>query len=182
MSTLTPHSKEIAALADDLVNTLSEAHAMLSEMEQRLSEKLEAIKTRDADLLTQTTLNISQTTARLDTLSAARERKMQVIGRLLDLDGSRLSLDQLVAYCAEHAQMKAAGRELDTWQDKMREQALNTQQRCEEVAFALQYATRLGQEMLQLLRGESAADTATYTAAGQTASNTPSHPLVNHFG
>ncbi len=178
-------STELQPLVDQLISSLSREHTMLRELEERLAEKLEAIRMRNADLLAETTHDISQTNQQLDSLADQRSGHMRLLGKALGKSDEIRSLDELLSACraADESELEHT---LADWQARMRAQALETQERCEEVTFALQYATRLGQEMLQALRGQSpanaAAGTDAYTAAGAAATSTPSSSLVNHVG
>lgn len=158
---------------------------MLEKLEQRLTAKLDAIRARNVDRLTETTHDISRTTQQLDLLAAERGRQMETLGQTLGAERQIDSLDRLVTLC-DGTTSPHIEEDLSRWRTKMREQARRTQERCEEVTFALQYATRLGQEMLQALRGQmperGTPGTDAYTSAGTAAPSSQQSSLVNHVG
>jgi ABC-type transporter Mla subunit MlaD len=185
MNVTSSSSTDVQPLVEQLISTLSREHTMLRALEERLTEKLEAIRRRNAERLAATTHDISHTNHQLESLAQQHTHQMKQLGQALGGSDDIHSLDGLLATCrnGNHAGLEET---LNHWQARMRDQAHRTQDKCEEVTFALQYATRLGQEMLQALRGQSpepsASNTDAYTAAGTAAATTSSSSLVNHIG
>lgn len=181
-STHTASSGDPASEADRLTGALRREHEKMSVLADRLREKLEALRTRDADELESTTLDLSLAIQELDRLGERRRHRMNALGRALDLSVSQPDLEQLAehARATDRAQMAESLRQ---WRTAMREQAETTQQLCEQVAFGLQYAAAVGQEMLEILRGASPEEPAsTYSRDGGSEADPSSPSFVNRLG
>lgn len=171
----------LKTLANETIEHLAQEHDQLLKMNEQLRHKMQAIKTHDAEQLAAATLTISEVNQTLEELSTARDRKLRLLGQLKPNPEVSHSLEGLINCCHNQPSTRTLGKELATWQKRLREQALKSQKRCEEVAFALQYATHLGQEMLYLLQGQTQ-ENATYTTEGKGRVDATSSSLVNRLG
>lgn len=171
----------LAALADPLLRTLQEEHAVLKRLHAAFARQLGALRGRTRAPLEDATHEANALLGRLDQLRQTRARQTRLLRRTLALgDAAPLAA---AADALETQGAAEAARRLRRAHQSVRQGAAAVQQQGEALNCALQYAIGLGREMLGLLhQTDAAAPPATYTAAGQTAATTAAHSLVNHLG
>lgn len=177
-----PSTEETRSPADRLDDALERERAEMAVLADRLRAKLSALRSRDADELESSTVDLSQAIQELDRLSERRRRRMDELARALDLDAVQPDLEQLALH-ARSIGREELGDRLTEWRNTMRDQAETTQELCEQVAFGLQYAAAVGQEMLEIMRGVSPGEPAsTYSRDGDSDGDPSSPSFVNRLG
>ena len=171
-----------ASIAAALLGTLQEERDTLGRLCLRFEDQLRALREHRHDLLEQATTLSSEEVCKLAGLRTARERHMRLLGRVLHLESEGHSLSVLASRLDALDQGKRMSAQLLALRRELREKAAESQQRCDELRFTLQYATQLGREMIRALHGlDAAAPGRVYTAAGG-AVNSESHHFLNRLG
>jgi hypothetical protein len=171
------------SMASALIATLRAEREALERLTMHFDEQIEAIRNRLPEALDLATELANDEVNALASLRQTRERQMRLLGRVLHADTDTVTLHQLADLLARTAGASTVGFDLLDARAHVRDQAHATRVRCEELEFALQYAARLGRELVHALHGlDAAAPTRVYTARGNAALATAPRPFVNRVG
>ena len=142
------------AVAGALLETLEEEQEGLVRLRDYFGKQLQALRDQQAAQLQQVTLQVSEETSRLDSLYSVRKEQMRLLAQALDREESEkpLSLKGLADRLCGVAGGQSASRQLLEARMNIVEEAERAQHRREELAFAVEYAVKLGWEMLQVLK------------------------------
>ena len=175
-------SSDVGREVEELVRALEHEYEQMSALNGRLEDKLEALRNRNGEALESTTVDLSQTIRELDGLSAERTRRMSALAEVLELERPTGDL-AVLADRARALGLEEEAERLAQWRSTLQEEAERAQQLCEQVAFGLQYAAAIGQEMLEVLRGGTQdTPTSTYSANGRTDADSSNPSFVNRLG
>lgn len=175
-------SSDVDRELEELVRALEHEYEQMNVLTGRLEDKLEALRSRNGEGLESATVDLSQTIRELDGLSAERSRRTSALGEVLELDRPAGDLGVL-ADRARALGFEEEAERLARWRKRLQEEAERAQQLCEQVAFGLQYAAAIGQEMLEVLRGGTReTPTSTYSANGRADADSSNPSFVNRLG
>ncbi|GIV59743.1 flagellar protein FlgN [Rhodocaloribacter litoris] len=179
----TPRLQGIKGIADNLLETLRQEAATLDRLHACFEAQHEALRRREHAALDERTVEVNELVHALEQLRQARLRQARLLGRLLQLDEAPDSLAPLVDALAARPETAETAQRLQAARERIREQARHTRQRCEAYEFALRYAVRLSDEMLQALRDLDVPPPAkVYTATGATSQTSTRRSVVNKVG
>lgn len=172
------------SVAKALLETLEQEQEGLVQLHDQFGRQLQALRDQQATQLQHITLQISEQTSRLGRLHQMRERQMRLLGRLLGAEaGEPLSLETLAERLYPFVGSPETSRRLLEARANVIEEAERAQQRREELAFAVEYALKLGREMLHVLQDLNVPPpTRLYNAHGGTAENANPRSFVNKMG
>jgi len=180
--TSTTPPERIAPAADALIETLQAEAEALEDLEDLLDRQLEALQAGDPEALAQTTTKTQDRAAALDELRQKGQRQMRLLSRVLDVDTSNASLEDLIHALEDRPNLTAGQRMIEVRAAvERRAEAVN--HRGETVGFALQYAAELNHDLLVAMQeATTEADGRTYTATGETHAASGDRSLVNTIG
>lgn len=173
-----------ASLAAILLETLEEEHASLGRMQAQFERQITAVRDHDQEGVEETAIRTSDEVNILTRLKQTRDRQIRLLGRVLRLEGDVISMKELSDALQSSAATADAGVRLSHLREKVRDQALLTQERCRDLEFALQYAVHLGRELLQAAQGiDEPGGGRHYTSRGSTVESTGGQrSLLNRVG
>lgn len=178
-----PNRKGPVTLAQGLLSTLQQEYEALEGLCTAFDQQLDALRARQHEALEQATQDANVAVTRLGTLQLTRQRKMRLLGRVLGVETDGTALPQLAAALNGRPAGEDVAQHLLATRTRIRERAAQTQQRCDELAFTLQYAVDLSREMMRTLQRLDAPPPArTYTAAGGTSQTAPPSSFLNKLG
>jgi len=161
------------------LDTLGREVEAVERLDAALAQQLDALRARDQQAIEAATDAASQAVHDLGQLRRVGERQSRLVGRVLGLDNA----DRATLADALARQDSALGRQLRTALDGLRDRVKATQDRSQELAFALQLAVHIGQELLQTWQHlDAPASLQTYTAHGGPNAAPPPRSFVNHLG
>lgn len=176
-------NKGLAGVTRNLQTTLEQEEATLSRLASLFDAQLDALRRRQQETLEQITLQVNEEVHALGRLRQARERQARLLGRLLKLPQDAEALQHLAEALSAIPGAMDQGRALLEARDRVRAQADEAKQRCDEFEFALHYAVRLGREMLQVIQDlDIPPPTRVYTARGKSTQATPPSSFLNQVG
>lgn len=176
-------AKDLSVLATNLLGTMQQEQEALDTLYTCFDQQVEALRDQQPDRLEQTTHQINEVVHQLEKLRNARERQASLLGRMLQVEGEPISLEKIGQAYALQPEGTAMGQQILEARLSTRQKAERTQLRCEEFEFALQYAARLGQEMLQVIQGlDVPLPARVYTAKGNTTHTIPPRSFLNQVG
>ena len=171
------------ALIQSLIATLREEHDGLLTLREQFGHQLDALRANDSTLQEQAMHAANETVHQLGQLRSTRERQARLLSRVLKLDTEAASLQDLANAVHRHPDMAPYAKALLEARAAVRAEAQQTRQTCEELDFALQYAVRLGREMLHAMQDLDVPPPArVYTAAGHTSKAVSPRSLLNRVG
>jgi hypothetical protein len=172
------------ALASSLLETLEEEHGSLLRMHRQFDQQLAAIRSQDHELIESAALITNDEVNILARLKQKRDRQIRLLGRVLRLEGETVSIKDVAAAFLLSSDTAGVGTDILELRERIRAQALRTQERCRDLEFALDYSVHLGRELLQALQGiEAPAGGRHYTSKGGTVESTPgTRSFVNRIG
>ncbi len=177
------HSNGLAAVAGRLLETLRREEETLAHLHATFDAQIEALRRHRHEALASSTGEVNEAVHAMEGLRKARERQARLLGRLLRLDGDDVSLERLATALEGHAEAAEAAPMLREARAKIHERARQTRKRCEEFEFALQYAVKLGREMLQVMQDLDVPPPARiYTASGDATQTAKPRSFVNKVG
>lgn len=186
---MSPHStkdlpKGPASLASSLLETLQEERAALERLRGHFDRHIEAVRTRDRQLIDDAASGVSEDIHELAGLKQSRDRKVRLLGRVLQLDGESAGIEEISEALSAAAHTEVIARQLSVERERIRNEAALAQKRCRDLEFALEYAVRLGRELLQTIHGlDGPAGIRVYTPHGGAVESTSSpRSFVNRIG
>ena len=171
-------------LAEALLETLEQEQAGLVRLRDQCGQQLQALRDQQAAQLQSVTQRIGEETNLLDHLRQVREQQMHRLGHALGGEaGEAFSLEDLAERLRDAAGGAGVSRRLLAARAGVVEEAGRTQQRREELDFAVEYAVKLGREMLHALNDlDVPLPGGLYTADGAAAPGAASRPIVDRQG
>ena len=161
------------------LGTLAREAEAVERLHTAITHQLDALRARDQQAIEDTTDAASQAVHDLGQLRQVGERQSRLVGRVLGL--SNADRAALAAALAERD--PALSRQLRAALDGLREHVEDAQARSQELAFALQIAVHIGQELLLTWQQlDAPAPSRVYTANGGPSQATPPRSFVNHVG
>ena len=179
-----PASGPIPA-AEALLHTLEREQDGLGRLRDQFGQQLQALRDQQAQQLQRVTLQIGEETSQLQRLQQKRERQTQLLSRALGggAEGAPLGLEELAGKLFTVPGGHEMSRRLLDARADVVEEAERTQQRREELAFAVEYALKLGREMLHVLQDLNVPPpTRLYTARGAAAERAAPRSFLNKMG
>mgnify|MGYP000076975427 CR=1 FL=1 len=171
-----------ANLVQQLIDTLHQELALFAELEHCLEAQLGALRQRSLEALEEAAMATSERLTRLERLEQTRLRQGRLLRRILGLD-PLASGEQLLTAVAALPEGASAAQTLRQLQQALQAQQERARRQCETLEFSLQYAIRIGQELLEFLQElEQPATARIYTPTGRTTQAAPPHPVVNQVG
>ena len=154
MSNTASSNGNAISIAEALLETLEEEQEGLVRLHDYSGKQLQALRDQQAAQLQQVTLQVSEETSKLDDLYGIRKEQMRLLTQALDGEKRErpLSLEELADRLCGVAGGQRASRQLLEARINVVEEAERAQYRREEFAFAVEYAVKLGWEMLQVLK------------------------------
>lgn len=154
-------------LASSLFETLEEEYASLMRVHDQFERQLAGIRDQDRELIESAALQTNEEVNVLSRLKQQRDRQIRLLGRVLRFEGETISIQDVAAAIQQTSDAAATGDRIIAMREKMRAQALRTQERCRDVEFALEYSVHLGRELLQTIQGiQEPAGARHYTSKG----------------
>lgn len=155
-------------LAEVLLETLEQEQEGLVRLRDQFGQQLQALRDQQAAQLQRVTRRVGEETNLLDHLRRVREQQMRRLGRALGNEaGDVLSLKDLAERLSGISGGSGLSQRLLEARAGIIEEAERAQQRREELAFAVEYAVKLGREMLHVLKNlDVPPPTRLYTADG----------------
>jgi len=173
----------LTPVTNNLLETMQQEQAALSRLDDFFEQQLDALRERRNDLLEQTTQEVNEQVHALERLRQARERQARLLGRVLKLDGETAAVKDLAEALRGREGGKALAHQLLEARTAIRERAERTRKRCDDFEFALQYATRIGREMLQVIQElDTPPPARLYTASGDPTHTKTPHSFLNRVG
>lgn len=172
------------ALAASFLETLEEEHASLLRMHDHFDRQITAVRDHDHDVIEAAALQTSDEVNVLARLKQARDRQLRLLGRVLRLDGETVSIRDVVDALERVGDEGAIGTRILEVRERIRGQALRTQERCRDLEFALEYSVHLGRELLEAITGlEDSSGGRHYTSTGGTVESSPGkRSFLNRVG
>lgn len=171
------------SVAGALLTTLESEADTLRRLGQTFELQLEALRNRQQDLLEQATLQANDEVANLSRLRQVRERQMRLLGRTLEMRADTASLSEMLDQMAFDPRVAGLVDRLRTARTSVHARARETQQRCQTLEGALQFAVQVGREMMQALQGlDLPVPASVYTAKGGARHASAPRSLTNHVG
>lgn len=172
-----------AALASALLETLEEEHEALARLGDHFDAHILALRERRHDQLDEATNRTNDEINTLAKLKQTRDRKMRLLGRVLQIDSAPAGMDDVSAALRGDTATVSVAEEIRAARERIRQQALRTQKRCRDLEFALEYAVHLGRELLQTVQGIDSSGTGkVYTSRGGAVESNPHRSFVNRTG
>lgn len=170
------------SVAEALLVTLTSEADTLSRLSQTFELQIEALRTRQHDLLEQATLQANDEVANLARLRQTHERQMRLLGRTIGMEAEEATLQAMIDRLSAIEAAGLADR-LRRSRASLRTRAGAAQTRCRELEGALQFAVQIGRELMQALHGlEMPPGSGVYTAKGGAGQTTTPRPLLNQMG
>jgi|GEM_PF-510061 len=180
-ATFTPKMKALTPVAQNLSDSLQHEQDALSSLYRHFDDQIDALKRQDQAALESITQQVNEELAHMERHRQARERQANLLGRLLHAESC--SLEVLAEAMRAIPKGEAMARKLHNQRSALRDQALNTQRRCEAFEFGLKYAMRLGHEMLEVIQELDVPSPARlYTAEGQMTKASQRKNILNQIG
>lgn len=177
------NSQGPAALATSLLETLEEEHEALARLGDHFDAHILALRERRHEQLDEATNRTNDEINALAKLKQTRDRKMRLLGRVLQVDATPATVDDVSTALQQDAATITIAEEIRGARERIRTQALRTQKRCRDLEFALEYAVHLGRELLQTVTGiDSSGSGKVYTSRGGAVESTPHRSFVNRTG
>lgn len=172
-----------AALASSLVATLREEHESLVRLRSHFDAHILALRNREKEGIDTATHETNDEISVLARLKQQRDRKLRLLGRVLRLQDADADLDTVTEALTRDVATKEQAEELAGLRADIRREAENTQKRCRDLEFALEFAVHLGRDLLQVLQGIApASSTKVYTPKGGAVESSGSPAFVNKVG
>lgn len=158
MTTHTEHrTAGPASLAASLLETLEQECAALNRLKDQFDRQLTAVRDRDQEGVEETAVRTSDEVNVLAHLKLNRDRQIRLLGKVLRLEGDRVSLQEIADALEKSAATSEIGIAVSELREQIKRQAQLTQDRCRDLEFALQYSVHLGRELLQVVQGSDVA-------------------------
>ena len=171
------------SVAGALLSTLESESETLTRLGHTFELQLEALRNRQQDLLEQSTLQANEEVANLTRLRQMRERQMRLLGRTLDVTAESASLSDMLDRMALDPRREALAERLRGARTVLHARARETQDRCQALEGALQFAVQVGREMIHALQGlDLPVPASVYTAQGGARQASAPRSLMNHMG
>lgn len=172
------------ALATSLLETLQEEHQSLLRMHDQFEQQLTGIRNQDHDLIESAALIANDEVNILGRLKQQRDRQVRLLGRVLRLEGDTVAMAAIAESLQLSEDTAVTGTDILAMRDKIRDQALQTQERCRDLEFAIEYSVHLGRELLQAIQGVDASGGGRhYTSKGGMVDDAPgARSFVNRIG
>ena len=171
------------ALASSLLTTLEEEYDALVRLRGHFDDHILALRRREKAGIEEAANRTNDEVNLLARLKQTRDRKMRLLGRVLQMDAEEATLDNLVSRLGAKTPTTEAAEELRRRREAIRREALRTRQRCRDLEFALEYAVHLGRDLLHALHGAApSGSTKVYTSHGGTKESSGTTSFVNKVG
>ncbi len=173
----------LLTVAGRLLETLRREEETLARLHETFNEQIEALRHHRHEALESSTAEVNEAVHAMEGFRKARERQARLLGRLLHLEGDDASLERIAGALEDLPEAAGAAQGLREARAQIHERARQTRQRCEEFEFALQYAVKLGREMLQVMQDLDVPPPARiYTATGHATQTSQPRSFVNKVG
>lgn len=149
----TANSASLLSLAEAFLDTLEEEHTALLRMHDHFEKQLEAVRRRDHDLIESAAVQTSDEVNVLARLRQIRSRQIRLLGRILRLESGSASIGEIAAALEKDGSTTDIGSRIMHMRETVRTQASQTQERCRDLEFALDYSIHLGHELLEAITG-----------------------------
>ncbi|HET6569084.1 MAG TPA: flagellar export chaperone FlgN [Rhodothermales bacterium] len=171
-----------ASQAATLLATLRNEHAALKRLSAHFDAQLAALQDRNPERLDAATQQVAEEMNTVIRLRQARERQMRLLARVMELDdGGTLTL--IAERLQDDTETYDVGAGLAEIREHVLARAKETHRKGQVLAFAIQYASQIGLEMMQTIQGVQVPVSAlVYNAAGGTSHATPRTSYLNRVG
>lgn len=172
------------ALAASFLDTLEEEHASLLRMHDHFERQIEAVRDRDHERIEAAALQTSDEVNVLARLKQTRNRQIRLLGRVMRLEEREVSIREVAEALEREGDGDAIGIRILDLREKIRAQALLTQERCRDLEFALEYSVHLGHELLEAITGtDDPSGGRHYTSDGGAVESSPGkRSILNRVG
>ena len=178
-----PNRNGLLSIAGRLLATLRQEEETLARLHETFNDQIEALRRHRHEVLESSTAQVNEAVHAMEGLRKARERQARLLGRLLGLEAGDVSIEGLATALENLPDAAGQAQRLREARGRIHERARQTRQRCEEFEFALQYAVKLGREMLQVMQDLDVPPPARiYTASGDATQTAQPRSLVNKMG
>lgn len=172
----------LTGVCHNLLASLNQEAETLDRLGALFDRQLEALRGNDAETLEQATIAVNEEIHALEQHRQARLRQARLLGRMLRQPETE-ALEPLGQTLAARPDTAAQGQALLDARETVRRQAEHTRRRCDAFEFALQYAVRLGREMMQVIQDlDVPPPPRVYTARGQSSASPSSSSFINQVG
>ncbi len=179
----TSTGQNVLSFTGAVIETLRQELEALVLLESALGAEFDALRRRDLEGMEQHAHRTTEAVSRLERIGQARERQGRLLHRMLLPMVERASLGQMIDALEELPGAEASAAELREAYGQVRRQAQFTQQQGEELAFTLQYAARLTQDVVRTLHDlQASPGLRVYTAQGCPAQAAGSRSMMNRVG
>lgn len=171
------------SVVEALLSTLASEVETLTRLSQTFELQIEALRSREHDLLEQATLQANDEIANLARLRQTHERQMRLLSRTIGIDAEKATLEAMIERMEKSESSGGLAERLRASRASLRSRAGDAQNRCRELEEALQFAVQIGRELMQALQGlDMPPGSAVYTAQGSARQTTTPRPLLNQMG
>lgn len=173
----------LTELAQELAAGLQEERSAIGDIKIYVDRQLQALKKQDRNAVEEATLMTSQEVNTLYKLRNQREDIVQKMAGLLKIKQEKPKLKSLVIALASEIKDRDVKSQLATLAAELPEEASMAKDSCKELAYSLQYALHLGQNLIEAIHGSTTpAPVKVYTAAGNKELSSNHRMMVNKVG